>query len=145
MIERLKVNQFSTTPSAIRRLMKAGDNFVNQHDLSSLKTIGSGTSYSLDLGNISAIYCHCDSIYLALHTNSVIFACSWRASKHRWMEMVLQCGGTAEVYCGGWMGTDRYNFKGRTHWLHTLQMFECMPLLVYGMSIALVNISLLLY
>ena len=42
MIERLRINQFSTTPSAIRRLMKAGDKFVEEHDLSSLKTIGSG-------------------------------------------------------------------------------------------------------
>jgi acetyl-CoA synthetase len=41
MIERLRINQFSTTPSAIRRLMKAGDKFVKEHDLSSLKTIGS--------------------------------------------------------------------------------------------------------
>ena len=44
MIERLKVNQFNTTPSAIRCLMKSGSRFVKQHDLSSLKTIGSGNS-----------------------------------------------------------------------------------------------------
>lgn len=42
MIERLGINQFSITPSAIRRLMKADEDFVRKHDLSSLKTIGSG-------------------------------------------------------------------------------------------------------
>ena len=42
MVERLKVNQFHTTPSAIRRLMKSGDKYVKNYDLSSLKTIGSG-------------------------------------------------------------------------------------------------------
>jgi len=42
MVERLKVNQFHTTPSAIRRLMKSGDKYIKKYDLSSLKTIGSG-------------------------------------------------------------------------------------------------------
>ena len=42
MVQRLKVNQFYTTPSAIRKLMQAGDEFVNNYDFSSLKTIGSG-------------------------------------------------------------------------------------------------------
>ena len=42
MVEEHKVNQFYTTPSAIRKLMKAGDHHVTDYDLSSLKTIGSG-------------------------------------------------------------------------------------------------------
>ena len=42
MIERLRINQFNVTPSAIRRLMKVDEEFVRKHDLSSLKTIGSG-------------------------------------------------------------------------------------------------------
>ena len=41
MIERLKVNQFFTVPSAIRHLMKLGDQLVSKYDLSSLKTIAS--------------------------------------------------------------------------------------------------------
>ena len=46
MVEQLKVNQFHTTPSAIRMLMKAGDKYVKDYDLSSLKTIGAGTQFS---------------------------------------------------------------------------------------------------
>lgn len=41
MIERLKVNQFFTVPSAIRLLMKVGDGLVTKYDLSTLKTIAS--------------------------------------------------------------------------------------------------------
>ena len=41
MVERLKVNQFFTTPSAIRHLMKAGDEHVKVYDLSSLRTVAS--------------------------------------------------------------------------------------------------------
>ncbi len=38
--EKYKVNQFYTAPTAIRALIKAGDEFVTKHDLSSLKTLG---------------------------------------------------------------------------------------------------------
>ena len=41
MIERLKVNQFFTVPSAIRHLMKVGDELVTKYNLSTLKTIAS--------------------------------------------------------------------------------------------------------
>ena len=41
MVERLKVNQFFTVPSAIRLLMKDGDELVTKYNLSSLKTIAS--------------------------------------------------------------------------------------------------------
>jgi len=41
MVERLKVNQFFTTPSAIKHLMKAGDEHVSGYNLSSLRTIAS--------------------------------------------------------------------------------------------------------
>ena len=44
MIERLKINHFSTSPSAIRQLMKHGNQHVLKYDLSSLKTIGTGIS-----------------------------------------------------------------------------------------------------
>ena len=46
-VEQLKVNQFHTTPSAIRRLMKSGDKYVKDYDLSSLRTIRSGVCMAL--------------------------------------------------------------------------------------------------
>ena len=42
MVQRLKVNHFYTSPSAIRKLMKADHNYADNYDLSSLKTIASG-------------------------------------------------------------------------------------------------------
>ena len=39
--EKYKVNQFYTAPTAIRALMAKGDQWVDKHDLSSLKVIGS--------------------------------------------------------------------------------------------------------
>ncbi|XP_018325951.1 acetyl-coenzyme A synthetase [Agrilus planipennis] len=41
VIEKYKVNQFYTAPTAIRALMKYGDDLVRRHDVSSLKVIGS--------------------------------------------------------------------------------------------------------
>ena len=41
IIDKYKVNQFYTAPTAIRSLMSFGDHFVEKHNLSSLKTIGS--------------------------------------------------------------------------------------------------------
>lgn len=41
VVEKHKVNQFYTAPTAIRALAKEGESFVNQCDLSSLKIIGS--------------------------------------------------------------------------------------------------------
>jgi len=41
LVERLKINSFYTAPTAIRTLMKFGDDFVNAHDLSSLRILGS--------------------------------------------------------------------------------------------------------
>lgn len=40
-IDKLKVNQFYTAPTAIRALMAAGDEHVEGHDLSSIKVLGS--------------------------------------------------------------------------------------------------------
>jgi acetyl-CoA synthetase len=41
MIERHKITIFYTAPTAIRAFMKAGDEFVKKHDLSSLRLLGS--------------------------------------------------------------------------------------------------------
>ena len=42
MVERLKVNHFYTSPAAIRKMMKADENYVGEYDVSSLRTIASG-------------------------------------------------------------------------------------------------------
>ncbi|XP_076385579.1 acetyl coenzyme A synthase isoform X2 [Megachile rotundata] len=41
VIDKYKVNQFYTAPTAIRSLMKFGDELVKKHDLSTLKVLGS--------------------------------------------------------------------------------------------------------
>lgn len=41
IVEKYKVNQFYTAPTAIRALAKESDEFVNKYDLSSLKVLGS--------------------------------------------------------------------------------------------------------
>jgi acetyl-CoA synthetase len=41
MVEKYRVNQFYTAPTALRSLMREGDNWVNKHDLSSLRILGS--------------------------------------------------------------------------------------------------------
>lgn len=44
MVERLKINQFYGAPTAIRLLLKYGDQWVRKYDRSSLRTLGSGTT-----------------------------------------------------------------------------------------------------
>jgi len=41
MVERLKINQFYTAPTAIRLLIKSGEDYVKKYDRSSLKVLGS--------------------------------------------------------------------------------------------------------
>ncbi|KAL3275962.1 hypothetical protein HHI36_020694 [Cryptolaemus montrouzieri] len=41
IVDKYKVNQFYTAPTAIRALMKFGDDIVKKHDLSSLRILGS--------------------------------------------------------------------------------------------------------
>lgn len=43
MVQRLKINQFYGAPTAIRLLLKHGDQWVHKYDRSTLKTLGSGT------------------------------------------------------------------------------------------------------
>lgn len=42
MVQRLKVNQFYGAPTAIRLLLKYGDQWVQKYDRSTLKTLGTG-------------------------------------------------------------------------------------------------------
>lgn len=41
-VERLKINQFYGAPTAIRLLLRYGDEWVKKYDRSSLKVLGSG-------------------------------------------------------------------------------------------------------
>lgn len=43
MVQRLKINQFYGAPTAIRLLLKYGDQWVQKYDRSTLKTLGTGT------------------------------------------------------------------------------------------------------
>lgn len=42
MVQRLKINQFYGAPTAIRLLLKYGDQWVQKYDRSTLRTLGSG-------------------------------------------------------------------------------------------------------
>lgn len=42
-VQRLKINQFYGAPTAIRLLLKYGDQWVQKYDRSTLKTLGTGT------------------------------------------------------------------------------------------------------
>ena len=42
MIQRLRINQFYGAPTALRLLLRHGDDWVKQYDRSSLKTLGCG-------------------------------------------------------------------------------------------------------
>ena len=75
MIERLRVNQFNVTPSAIRRLMKVDEEFVRKHDLSSLKTIGSGIAL-----NCYCMYSIIGNVVDEHQININLFTSSWRAT-----------------------------------------------------------------
>lgn len=47
MVQRLGINQFYGAPTAIRLLLKYGDEFVKKYDRSSLKLLGSGKLLTL--------------------------------------------------------------------------------------------------
>ena len=42
MIERLKITHFYTAPTALRMLIKAGDDYVTKYDRSSVRILGCG-------------------------------------------------------------------------------------------------------
>lgn len=44
-VERLKINQFYGAPTAIRLLLRYGDEWVKKYDRSSLKVLGSGNCW----------------------------------------------------------------------------------------------------
>ena len=42
MVERLKIKQFYTAPTAIRLLLKCGDHYVHQYNRDTLRVLGCG-------------------------------------------------------------------------------------------------------
>lgn len=56
-VQRLKINQFYGAPTAIRLLLKYGDEWVRKYDRSSLKTLGSGASLPLAVAALVASFC----------------------------------------------------------------------------------------
>jgi hypothetical protein len=56
-VERLRINQFYCAPTALRLLMRYDDSYATKYDLSSLKTLGSGTNRSRSVCNF-----HCDAV-----------------------------------------------------------------------------------
>lgn len=46
MVERLRISQFYTAPTAIRLLIKSGDEYVKKYDRSSLRVLGTGEAAS---------------------------------------------------------------------------------------------------
>ena len=47
MVERLKINQFYGSPTAVRLLLKSGDSYVTKYDRSSLRVLGTGKYFLL--------------------------------------------------------------------------------------------------
>ncbi len=60
MVERLKINQLYMSTSAVKHLRKCDVKHIRNHDLSSLRTIATGASYTLDpLLFVCIIICNC--------------------------------------------------------------------------------------
>ena len=45
MVQRLKITQIYLAPTSLRLLLKAGDQYVNKYDRSSLRILGCGKIY----------------------------------------------------------------------------------------------------
>lgn len=82
MVERLKINQFYGAPTAIRLLLKYGDQWVNKYDRSTLRTLGSGTTnktkpkqkhdtLKLKVSLFAVVFCHVAHIPLVTSSSAV--------------------------------------------------------------------------
>lgn len=63
-VQRLKINQFYCAPTALRLLLKYGDEYVKKYDRSSLTTLGSGKDrhlkhYFFLISAVLLIFCDC--------------------------------------------------------------------------------------
>lgn len=81
MVERLKINQFYTAPTAIRLLIKSGDDFVKKYDRSSLRILGTGWGMVPLAGGVG---CHPH----AQHPPPPNTLCSWRTYQPRGLALV---------------------------------------------------------
>lgn len=58
MVQRLKINQFYGAPTAIRLLLKYGDQWVHKYDRSTLKTLGSGRQNTFRNAICTILHCY---------------------------------------------------------------------------------------
>lgn len=74
MVQRLKINQFYGAPTAIRLLLKYGDQWVQKYDRSTLKTLGSGTTnLTLTHQHLTVLVCmDNDSIFTLMSRRAVL-------------------------------------------------------------------------
>ena len=55
MVQRLKIKQFYTAPTAIRLLLKCGDHYVHQYDRDTLRVLGCGMLLYVTMYNCSGV------------------------------------------------------------------------------------------
>ena len=55
MVQRLKIKQFYTAPTAIRLLLKCGDHYVHQYDRDTLRVLGCGMLLYVTMCNCSGV------------------------------------------------------------------------------------------
>lgn len=102
-VERLRINQFYGAPTAIRLLLRYGDEWVKKYDRSSLKLLGSGKCSSMGWGSRSlditwSLFPQMPRV--AAHETpesgdcaiSVLFPCSGGTHQQGGVGMVLPCG-----------------------------------------------------
>lgn len=92
MVQRLKINQFYGAPTAIRLLLKYGDQWVQKYDRSTLKTLGTGTNKLVfTLPTASPVPC----------VVTPLSVCSGGAHQHRSVGVVSQSGRRGPLSSGG--------------------------------------------
>ena len=70
MVQRLKITHFYTAPTAIRMLIKKGDEWVKKYDRSTLRILGCGKKHILMLRN--EILLHCVTFHSLLNLGLVL-------------------------------------------------------------------------
>ena len=55
MVQRLKIKQFYTAPTAIRLLLKCRDHYVHQYDRDTLRVLGCGMLLYVTMYNCSGV------------------------------------------------------------------------------------------
>ena len=110
MVQRLKINQFYGAPTAIRLLLKYGDQWVHKYDRSTLKTLGSGMP-NVMLG--------CVVIFTNALTIKGIFSEPFlQQVTQATTEFIKQIPMVSSVLCTGEL-LDKFLSSKHTHVLHT--------------------------